>query len=313
MPFVLDASVALAWALAEDESNTAQAALARLRTDDAVAPAPGWFEVRNTLADDERRGRLTEADKAALLGEIARLGIAIDPAPQELEVLALARRHRLTVYDAAYLELAQRLGVPLATLGRALQAAARRSGSHCSDAAVRDDQLIQDPVEQSRPADARRSGPHRLERHDVISITRMPARPPLHPRDHRRVLCLGDRCVLPCRAVCSRAWSVLAAAATAVFSASRRISTIGSLPDASEGPTSSRASAADPTCRLRRQATPGLLAALATTTIPRSAEGSLRQRSRRRSMAASNEWPSRVGGPRGAGHRGPPMPVRGTA
>lgn len=128
MPFVLDASVALAWAFAEDESNTAPAALGRLRTDEAVAPALWWFEVRNTLVVGERRGRLTEADTAAFLGELARLGIAIDRAPQELDVLALARRYRLTVYDAAYLELAQRLGAPLATLDRELQAAARQSG-----------------------------------------------------------------------------------------------------------------------------------------------------------------------------------------
>jgi len=120
----------LAWAFAEDESNTAHAALARMRTDEAVAPALWWFEVRNTLIVGERRGRLTEADTAACLGEIARLGIAIDSAPQELDVLALARQHRLTVYDAAYLELAQRLGEPLATLDRELQApgTARRSG-----------------------------------------------------------------------------------------------------------------------------------------------------------------------------------------
>lgn len=128
MPFVLDASVALAWAFAEDESNTAQAALARLRTDEAVAPALWWFEVRNTLVIGERRGRVTEADTAAFLGEIARLGIAIDRAPHELDVLAMARQHRLTVYDAPYLELAQRLGAPLATLDRELQAAARQSG-----------------------------------------------------------------------------------------------------------------------------------------------------------------------------------------
>jgi predicted nucleic acid-binding protein len=128
MPFVLDASVALAWAFAEDESNTAPAALERLRTDEAVAPALWWFEVRNTLVVGERRARLTEADTAAFLGELARLGIAIDRAPHELDVLALARRYRLTVYDAAYLELAQRLGAPLATLDRELQAAARQSG-----------------------------------------------------------------------------------------------------------------------------------------------------------------------------------------
>jgi predicted nucleic acid-binding protein len=59
---------------------------------------------------------LTQSDTADFLRGLARLGVTVDRSPEEAEVLALARRHRLTVYDAAYLELARRDGVPLATL-----------------------------------------------------------------------------------------------------------------------------------------------------------------------------------------------------
>jgi predicted nucleic acid-binding protein len=69
--------------------------------------------------------RLTESDTAAFLRSLARLGVTVDRSPVEADVLTLARRHRLTVYDAAYLELARRDGMPLATLDTALATAAR--------------------------------------------------------------------------------------------------------------------------------------------------------------------------------------------
>ena len=59
------------------------------------------------------------------LRDISRLAITVDSSPNEIQVLTLARRHRLTVYDAAYLELALREGLPLATLDEALASAAR--------------------------------------------------------------------------------------------------------------------------------------------------------------------------------------------
>ena len=125
MPFVLDASVALAWAFADESDPRATAALARIRTDEGLVPSIWWFEIRNTLVVNERRGRLTEADAAAFLRTLSRLAVTIDRQPGEAEVLALARRHRLSVYDAAYLELAQRDSVPLASLDRELIGAAR--------------------------------------------------------------------------------------------------------------------------------------------------------------------------------------------
>jgi predicted nucleic acid-binding protein len=81
--------------------------------------------VRNTLIASERRGRLTEADTATFLRGLAHLRVSVDQWPQEADVLALARRRRLTVYDSAYLELARREDAPLATLDAALATAAR--------------------------------------------------------------------------------------------------------------------------------------------------------------------------------------------
>ncbi len=103
-------------------------ALEGIRTDEAIAPALWWFEVRNTLLVGERRGRLTEADTATFLRELHRFGVIIDRTPQEGAVMALARQYRLSVYDASYLELAQREALPLATLDRDLQKSATALG-----------------------------------------------------------------------------------------------------------------------------------------------------------------------------------------
>ena len=126
MAFVLDASVAVAWAFADEEHPVAAAALALLRTDESCVPSLWWFEVRNVLIVNERRGRLRETDTALILHNLARLPIAVDRAPEEAAVLTLARRHGLTVYDASYLELAQRHAAPLATLDLTLAQAAER-------------------------------------------------------------------------------------------------------------------------------------------------------------------------------------------
>ena len=81
------------------------------------------------LIVNERRGRLSEADAAIFLRGPSRLGVTIDRAPEESSVLALARTHRLSVYDARYLELAQRERLPLATLDLELRKAARAAGT----------------------------------------------------------------------------------------------------------------------------------------------------------------------------------------
>jgi predicted nucleic acid-binding protein len=124
MPFVLDASIVHDWAF-EERHPTAESARERLRTESAAAPILWWFEVRNGLVVAERRGRVTEQQTARFLREILHFAITLDNSPSETSVLALARRHRLTVYDAAYLELALREDLPLATLDTALARAAR--------------------------------------------------------------------------------------------------------------------------------------------------------------------------------------------
>jgi len=87
-----------------------------------------WFEVRNGLVMGERRGLLTEGRTARFLRELSRLAIIVDGVPDDSGVLTLARRGRLTVYDASYLELAVRKDFPLATLDKALTDAARAEG-----------------------------------------------------------------------------------------------------------------------------------------------------------------------------------------
>ena len=128
MPFVLDASITACWAFEDEDHPTAATALERLRTDEGCAPNLWWFEVRNTLIVNERRKRLTENDTAMFLRGLARLGVTIDRSPEEAGLLALARQHRLTVYDAAYLELALRRNLPLATLDEQLLRACKAAG-----------------------------------------------------------------------------------------------------------------------------------------------------------------------------------------
>src|SRR5262245_62503690 len=107
MAFVIDASVVVAWAFKEEHA-IAEHALARIRAEQAIVPTLWWYEVRNVLVLGERQGRLTERETDRFLRDTARLAITVDSSPDEIQVLALARRYRLTVYDAAYLELAFR-------------------------------------------------------------------------------------------------------------------------------------------------------------------------------------------------------------
>src|SRR5580700_3032351 len=108
MPFVLDNSIVACWALTDEDHPHADLALNRLSSDQALVPSLWWFEVRNILVINERRKRLTEAESAAFLRFLSGFPILLDRGPSEAEVLRLARTHRLTVYDACSLELAQR-------------------------------------------------------------------------------------------------------------------------------------------------------------------------------------------------------------
>jgi predicted nucleic acid-binding protein len=121
----------MAWSF-EDETNAyADAVLDQLATTRAIVPALWPLEVANALLMGERRRRATEADTLKWIGILAGLPIAIDGETNVhawSDTLNLARRHNLSAYDAAYLELAMRRGLPLATLDEQLKVAARAVG-----------------------------------------------------------------------------------------------------------------------------------------------------------------------------------------
>jgi len=126
---VLDASVALAWAFDDEVNPFAEHVIDQIGRSGALVPSIWPAEVANALLMGERRHRLSYAQFVRFMGLLAQLPIAADD--ERLAdrmfgpVLTLAREQRLTVYDASYLELAMRLGRPLATLDRRLLEAAR--------------------------------------------------------------------------------------------------------------------------------------------------------------------------------------------
>lgn len=130
MPFVMDASVTLSWAFTDESEPTAKRAAQWLETGADTARVPDlWrYEVRNVLLTAERRGRISPAGTDRFLEQIARLRIEVDTTRDDSYVLQLARDHKLTVYDAAYLALAIRAHLPLATLDLALRTAALSAG-----------------------------------------------------------------------------------------------------------------------------------------------------------------------------------------
>jgi predicted nucleic acid-binding protein len=126
--FVLDASVAAAWLLDDEDEVRADAALARLETEVALVPQFWHLEVRSALLGAERRGRIRVDEVDERLRRLGELPVRTDAEPHIVTAFALARTHRLSMYDAVYLELAQRSDAPLATLDKALTHAAGAAG-----------------------------------------------------------------------------------------------------------------------------------------------------------------------------------------
>ncbi len=134
MSIVLDASMALAWLI--ERADPAEASLARQAFDEVNAngarvPALWYSEVANTLLVFERAKRLTEQVSAIYLSDLALMTITLDDLSPELRltrILDLGRMHKLTAYDATYLELAMRRAATLATFDRKLTDAARAAG-----------------------------------------------------------------------------------------------------------------------------------------------------------------------------------------
>jgi len=128
---VIDASLALAWCFKDELTEAATRLLEELRSGAAAVPLLWPIEVANVLAIAERRKRITLAESAQLIALLETLEIDVDGETSALaftRILDLAREQRLTAYDAAYLELAMRLGVPLASKDGDLCDAAERVG-----------------------------------------------------------------------------------------------------------------------------------------------------------------------------------------
>ena len=129
--FVLDCSLTVAWFFEDEADAYAQAVEDSLPSTAAIVPTLWPLEVANALLMGERRKRATEAKATKFLGLLKALPIIVDDETAVRawqESIYLARMHQLSVYDAAYLELALRRGLTLATLDDKLAAAANAVG-----------------------------------------------------------------------------------------------------------------------------------------------------------------------------------------
>lgn len=128
---VLDASAVLPWFLAEEMDGRLDAILIRVRHEGAAVPGIWPLEVANAMRTAIRKRRMLPSQRDAALTELSRLRILVEEVSTELAwgpTLALSDRHNLTLYDAAYLELALRRRLPLASLDAELRAAAAAEG-----------------------------------------------------------------------------------------------------------------------------------------------------------------------------------------
>lgn len=128
MSLVLDSSVALAWIYSDETTTGVTRVLQMVSTRGAWVPGLWRLEVANILEMGVRRGRHNAAFRDSTLADLALLPISTDPETEPHAwgaTLRLAAEHRLTLYDAAYLEMAQRRGLPLATLDADLRTAAK--------------------------------------------------------------------------------------------------------------------------------------------------------------------------------------------
>jgi predicted nucleic acid-binding protein len=127
--FIPDASVSLGWCFSDEVTPYTEALLDRLIDGEEVAVPSHWpLEVLNGVIQAKRRGRVVEQTVQWFFSSLVSFRIVVDAEPGFLRLSAirdLAERHRLTSYDAAYLELAIRSNLPLATLDGALRKAAQ--------------------------------------------------------------------------------------------------------------------------------------------------------------------------------------------
>lgn len=132
MSLVLDSSSTLAWIYSEETTDAIRSVFEQVVDAGAVVPALWRLEVANSLTVGVRRNRIDAEFRRAALSDLAVLDITLDQHTDSqawAETLHLADRYRLTLYDAAYLELARRRRLPLATLDQDLVRAAEASGT----------------------------------------------------------------------------------------------------------------------------------------------------------------------------------------
>jgi predicted nucleic acid-binding protein len=125
MAFVVDASIAGAWLLPDEQNAFAEQMITRLADDDAWAPDLLRHEIRSILLNAERRGRIADDFIHAALSRFRSLPLRLTASDDDIEVVRLSRKYRLSAYDAAYLALALLERLPLATLDQKLADAAR--------------------------------------------------------------------------------------------------------------------------------------------------------------------------------------------
>lgn len=127
--FVVDNSVVMSWCFADEESQYAEAVLESLEFAEAVVPCVWPLEVGNVLLVAERKKRLSPAAGIRFLSLLDELPIVVEqeaPARMLAEIVQLARKHKLSTYDASYLDLAMRSDLPVASQDEALKRAAKK-------------------------------------------------------------------------------------------------------------------------------------------------------------------------------------------
>jgi predicted nucleic acid-binding protein len=133
---VLDASVALAWCYPDENREYAYRVLDKLVDTRGIVPTHWRLEVANAILTGERKGRLAAGDILRFFALLESLSLVTDTqtsARSLTDIIGLARTHALTSYDAAYLELAMRENLMLATLDAALRKAAKSAGVRLFD------------------------------------------------------------------------------------------------------------------------------------------------------------------------------------
>ncbi|HVA46216.1 MAG TPA: type II toxin-antitoxin system VapC family toxin [Pirellulales bacterium] len=129
--FIIDCSLAMAWLFKDEATEETTKLLNRLETETGLVPAWWFLEVTNVIALAERKGRVAPHESQQFIDDISQLDIELDtesPLRSFSHILPLCRTHRLTSYDAMYLDLAVRRHLPLATLDEPLRKAAKKAG-----------------------------------------------------------------------------------------------------------------------------------------------------------------------------------------